>query len=63
MMFPDAEIQMYEVYLKYWTLNLVLAMVYRKVLFHPNFSIKDDVLQAAEWAHRQPALCSPACLC
>ena len=31
---------MYLVYLKYWTLNLMPLMVYRKVLFHPHFSIK-----------------------
>ena len=31
---------MYLVYLKYWTLNLMPLMVYSKVLFHPNFSIK-----------------------
>ena len=29
------------VYLKYWTLNLRLLMVYPKVLFHPMSSIKD----------------------
>ena len=31
---------MYLVYLKYWTLSLMPLMVYPKVLFHPNFSIK-----------------------
>ena len=31
---------MYLVYLKYWTLNYMPLMVYPKVLFHPNFSIK-----------------------
>ena len=31
---------MYLVCLKYWTPNLVPLMVYPKVLFHPNFSIK-----------------------
>ena len=31
---------MYLVYLKYWTLNLMPLMVYAKVVFHPNFSIK-----------------------
>ena len=37
---PDAKLQMYVVYLKYWTLELIPLMVYPKVLFHPNFSIK-----------------------
>ena len=37
---PDAEVRMYLVYLKYWTLNLTPLMVYTKVLFHLNISIK-----------------------
>ena len=37
---PDARVRIYLVYLKYWTLNLMPLMVYPKVLFHPNFSIK-----------------------
>ena len=37
---PDAKVRMYLVYLKCWTLNLMPLMVYPKVLFHPNFSIK-----------------------
>ena len=37
---PDAEVWMYLVYLKNWTLNLMPLIVYPKVLFHPNFSIK-----------------------
>ena len=31
---------MYLVYLRYWALNLMPLMVYPKVLFPPNFSIK-----------------------
>ena len=31
---------MYLIFLKYWTLDLMSIMVYPKVLFHPNFSIK-----------------------
>ena len=38
---PDAKVRMYLVYLKYWTLNLMPLMVYPKVLFHPNFTIKE----------------------
>ena len=37
---PDAKVQIWLVYLKYWTLNLMHLMVYPKVLFHPKFSIK-----------------------
>ena len=37
---PDAKVRMYVVYLKYWTLSLMHLVVYPKVLFHPNFSIK-----------------------
>ena len=36
----DARDRLYLVHLKYWTLNLMPLMVYPKVLFHPNFSIK-----------------------
>ena len=39
---PDANVRMYLVYLKYWTVNLLPQMVYPEVLFHPNFSIKGD---------------------
>ena len=37
---PDAKVQMCLVYLKHWTLNLMPLMVYPKVLFHINFTIK-----------------------
>ena len=37
---PDAKVWMYSVYLKYWTLHLMPLIVYPKVLFRPNFSIK-----------------------
>ena len=37
---PDAKVQMYLVYLKYSTLALMPLMVYPKVLFPSNFSIK-----------------------
>ena len=37
---PDAKVQMYLVYSKCWTLNLMPLMVYPSVLLHPNFSIK-----------------------
>ena len=39
---PDAEVRIYLVYLKYWTLHLIPLKVYPKVLFHPNISIKGD---------------------
>ena len=40
---PDAKIQMHLVYLEYWTLNSMHQMIYPKVLFHANFSIKEAV--------------------
>ena len=43
---PDAEVRMHLVYLKHWTLNLMPLMVYPKVLFHLNFSIKGNTARA-----------------
>ena len=40
---PNAKVWKYLVYLKYlkyWTLSLIPLMVYPKILFHPNFSVK-----------------------
>ena len=39
---PNAEDRRYLVYLEYWMLNFRPLMVYPKVLFPPNFSIKDS---------------------
>ena len=45
---PDAKIQMYLVYLKYWTLNLMPRMVYTTVLFRPNFGIKGSAVHKTQ---------------
>ena len=47
----DAKVWIYLVYHMYWTLTLMLLMVYPKVLFHPNFSIK----VSSSLASSQPA--------
>ena len=39
-MLPDEKVWRHLVYLKYWTLNIGALMVYLKVPFPPNFSIK-----------------------
>ena len=40
MLYPNAKVWRYLVYLKYWTLSLRPLMIYPKVLTPPNFSIK-----------------------
>ena len=44
--YPDAEVRMHLVYLKYCILHLMPLMVYPKVIFHLNFSIKGHTSSA-----------------